>query len=189
MPENEMWKPSSSAARAVSQVSVKQCMTPPTRFRAFLAHDAQRVFGRRARMDDERLAAGFRRADVRAKALALPLEIAFEPVVVEPGLADRDDLRVRRELDERLRRDHGMLGIVGMRADGGVEIGVTLRERPHLREILERDRDAQRVRDAVLRHVRERARDICRELRKIEMTVRIDERRHAAAAGGCTQSR
>ena len=29
MPENEMWKPRSSAARATSQVSVKQCITPP----------------------------------------------------------------------------------------------------------------------------------------------------------------
>ncbi len=29
MPENEMWKPRSSAACATSQVSVKQCITPP----------------------------------------------------------------------------------------------------------------------------------------------------------------
>ena len=90
-----------SAACAVSQVSVKQCMTPADFPRAFLVHDAQRIFRGRARMDDERLAAAFRGADVRAEALALPLEIAFQPVIVEPGLADADDLRVRRELDER----------------------------------------------------------------------------------------
>ncbi|MNN67589.1 hypothetical protein D3C81_1832310 [compost metagenome] len=29
MPENEIWKPSSSACFATSQVSVKQCITPP----------------------------------------------------------------------------------------------------------------------------------------------------------------
>ena len=33
-----------------------------------------------------------RGADVRAKALALPLEVAFQPVVVEARLADGDDL-------------------------------------------------------------------------------------------------
>ena len=51
MPENEMWKPRSSAARATSQVSVKQCMTPPDFAGALLAHDRERVVRRAARVD------------------------------------------------------------------------------------------------------------------------------------------
>ena len=45
-----------------------------------------------------------RGADVRAEALALPVEVALEPVVVEPGLADRDDLRARRRAPRGARR-------------------------------------------------------------------------------------
>jgi hypothetical protein len=80
MPENETWKPRSSAARATSAVSVKQWKTPPalpgepsspSSFRiASVSADAARVWmisglphWRAARM-------------WRAEALALPLHVA-----------------------------------------------------------------------------------------------------------------
>ena len=48
---------------------------PPYFGRPFFPHDGERVLGGLARMDDQRLAAFARRAYVRPKALALPLEI------------------------------------------------------------------------------------------------------------------
>ena len=59
-----------------------------------VTHDRERVRGRRARVDDERLATLARRADMRAKAGALPFEVAFEAVIIEPGFSDRDDFRL-----------------------------------------------------------------------------------------------
>ena len=47
-------------------------------------------------MDHEWLAAFARSADVRPEALALPVEVAAQPIVVEPCFADRDDLRMVR---------------------------------------------------------------------------------------------
>src|SRR5690242_19018208 len=58
-----------------------------------------------------------------------------------------------------------------------------LRKRPHLRKVFQRDRDTQRMRDAVVRHFGERMRHVGRELREIEMAMRIDELRHAATEG------
>ena len=96
MPENEIWNPRSRAAAATSQVSVKQCMTPPasqarsSRMIASVSSAAERVW----------ITSGLlrfpRRANVRAKALALPFEVAFQPVVVEPRLTDSDDLAAPR---------------------------------------------------------------------------------------------
>ena len=59
---------------------------------ALLAQHVQRVLARAARVHHQRQPAGARRADVHAKALALPCHLldcpAVQPVVVQPGLAD-----------------------------------------------------------------------------------------------------
>ena len=69
MPENEMWKPRSSA-RLRDVPGLGEAVHDAARLAgALLAHDRKRVGGGGARVDDERLAAGPRRADVRAKAL------------------------------------------------------------------------------------------------------------------------
>ena len=119
-----------------------------------------------------------RRADVRAKALALPAEVAGEPVIVEPGLADGDDFRRRasarrarprsaprcprsRDARRRSRRD----------SDARARCACTAGQLVHF------DGDAQRVRDAVVAHRVEHLRQIVAQLGKIEMAVRIDEHR------------
>src|ERR1044072_9130968 len=90
---------------------------PPYFGRPLFPHDGQRVLGGLARMDDERLAAFARRAYVRSEALALPLEIAAQAVVIEPGLADRDEPRMARELHQPRRIHRVAILVVGMHAD------------------------------------------------------------------------
>ena len=135
-------------------------------------------------MDHERLAGLARRADVAAEALALPLEIAFEPVVVEPRLADGDDLRRGGHRDEV--RDRGLrrVRVVRMHADGRVQVGVRVRDRDHCGHAGKFDADAQRVRDRVLAHRVEQRRQVGRELREIEVTVGVDEHRNQRSVTG-----
>ena len=101
--------------------------------RALLAHDRERIGRGRAGMDHERLAGLARRADVTPETLALPREVAFEAIVVEPRLADRDDLG-RGGLRHQV-RDSGLqrVGVVRMDADGRIQVGVRLRDRDHAR--------------------------------------------------------
>src|SRR5690242_12509405 len=55
---------------------------------ALVTHDRQRVDGRGARVDHQRLLRRACRANVRAKSIALPFEIACQAKVVEPRLAN-----------------------------------------------------------------------------------------------------
>jgi hypothetical protein len=48
-------------------------------------------------MDDQRLAAAARGTDMGAEPLALPFQVAFQPIVIQPGFADCDHLGVRGE--------------------------------------------------------------------------------------------
>ena len=72
-------------------------MHHPTRFpRALLLHDAQGIRSRLTGMNNQRLASFTRGPDMRAKAFALPFQIAGETKIVETGFADRHDARVIR---------------------------------------------------------------------------------------------
>src|SRR5437773_10501552 len=125
-------------------------------------------------MDDERLAAFARGAYVCAKALALPRGITAQAVVIEPGLADRDDPRVARELNQLRRIHRGAILVVRMHANGREEIIVSLGERQDLWKPCEVDADAQRVRHAIRAHLLPHLLHLALEFRKIQMTVRID---------------
>ena len=178
-----MWNPSSSAAAATSQSSVKQCMTPPGVARGLLAHDRQRVGGGRAGVDHERLRARPRGADVRAKARPLPLEVAGQPVVVEAGLANRDDLGPRRQRDQVVHRRLRRVLVIGMHADRRVQIGVRHRQRVDGGPVGQVDADAQRMRDPRLLHGAKQRGQLGGKLGEIEVAVRIDEHRVRMTAG------
>src|SRR5439155_21000973 len=90
--------------------------------RLLLAHDCERVGGGGSRVDDERLAGRARCADVRAKSRALPFEIAGQAVIIETGLADRDDFRLARLCDEQLDGGLRLIGVIRMDAVDGKEI-------------------------------------------------------------------
>ena len=70
-------------------------------------------------------------ADVRAKPLTLPLQVAGQPVVVEAGLADREDLRVIGEADQILGADFALVRIVRVYAHRRVQIRMALGQGEH----------------------------------------------------------
>src|SRR6266513_4050219 len=140
---------------------------PPYFGRTLLPHDGERVFGGLARMDDERLAAFARGAYMSSKALALPRRITAHPVVIEPGLADRDDPRVACELDQPRRIHLGAILMVRMHADGRKEIIVSLGKREHPGKPDQVDADAQCVRHAVRAHLFPHLVHLAFEFRKI----------------------
>ena len=67
---------------------------------AFVLEDRHHVVVGAARMDDQRQSGLPRGGDVRAEALRLRRPRRLVVVVVEPGLADGHDLRMRREPDQ-----------------------------------------------------------------------------------------
>src|SRR6185437_5300187 len=146
---------------------------------AFLAHDCERVGSGSARVDDERPAGFTRRADMHAKALTLPLEIAVDPIVVEAGFADGDDSRIARGRSKRGDSRLHRVGIVWVHADRRIKVLVFVRERMHGRPRAHLDRHAERVRDGVLAHRGENLREIVAQIGKIEVAVRIDVHRTA----------
>src|SRR5258708_9645982 len=116
--------------------------------RTLLSHDGERVLGGLARMDNEGLPAFARGAYVAPKALALPLEIAAYPEIVEARFADRHHARMARELDEPRRIHLSAVLVVRMHADCREEIVVSLVERPPLRKPAESEADAHPLRHA-----------------------------------------
>ena len=66
-------------------------------------------------MDDEWLAALPSGSYVHAKALALPFEITFEPVIIQSGLANGDDARMLCQCHQI--GDTGLLGFFIIRMD------------------------------------------------------------------------
>src|SRR5204863_7519923 len=112
---------------------------------------------------------------MRAKARALPFEVALETIVVEASLADGDNLRLARFGDQQLESRLGSIGVIAMHADARVEIGVPDGARMHARPGVHLDADAKRMRHGVRAHCLQHLRQLVGELRKIEMTVGIDE--------------
>lgn len=114
---------------------------------ALLGHDPQHILGRIAGVDHQRQAGFTRGADVAAKTLALPLGPILVPVVVQPGLANGDHLVMVRQRDEACHVGVFALGVLGMHANRGEHVGVTLGQRQHAWQLLDADTDAHGVRD------------------------------------------
>ena len=117
--------------RAACRSPVKQCLLLP--------EDARAVLVGLAHVDDERLADLAREPDRPAQRLALPARGREVVVVVEPGLADRDDARVLGELGAALPILLGSLaGVVGMDGDGRRNLLRPLARQPERRAKLAR---------------------------------------------------
>ena len=159
---------------------------PARLFGALLAHDAQRILGRFASMDNQWFLAFAGSPDMGPEPLALPLEVPFEPVVVKAGFPDRHDLRMLRECNKFRDRHRSDAFIVGVDAHRGINVGIGLGKPAHAREILERDGHAQRGLDAVFPHEVEHRIQLVGQFGEIDMAMRINEHsspkglRHAA---------
>jgi len=71
---------------------------------------------------------------------------------------------------------HAVL-LVGMHPDRSEDIGVGLGQPDHLRQLLDRDADAQHVSDAGVAGVLQDLREVVAKLREVEVAVRVGERR------------
>ena len=100
----------------------------------FLLEDARHVGVGLARMDDQRQAGLARRGDMGAEALLLRVARRVVVVIVEAGLADRDDLRMARARDQvgRASTSSSSCGVMRMRADRAVDVGKALGDRQHV---------------------------------------------------------
>ena len=144
--------------------------------RALFVQDAQRVFGRLAHMDDERLADVARTAHLDPQTLLLQLRIDRIPKVVEPGLADRDDLRITRQTREFVARQRRPLVVVRVHPDRGIDARMMLRQVPHHGRILEAHGHAQEMLHALATSPVEIIPDAIEfRIHQVKVTVRIDK--------------
>ena len=94
----------------------------------FLAHDGERVLGRATGMNHQRFATFTRSANVCAEPLSLPLKIAVQTVVIEPGFTNRLYLGVLRSREQIGDRRFFNVFIVGMHTRRCVNIRVPFRQ-------------------------------------------------------------
>ena len=136
--------------RASSALPVKQWRTPPTppfptasvRISA-VSSSASRVW-----MISGRPVVA-RRLDMRGEALALGGAVGLVVIIIEPALADGDDARVRRRLDQRRGAEVGMgIGLVRVDADAGPHVGLALGHRDDLVPFALAGRDVEEAADA-----------------------------------------
>jgi hypothetical protein len=111
--------------------------------------------------------------------MTLPLHLgqpaSGQPVVVEPGLADRDDLVETREIDEALDRRLATVLFVGMDAGAAPEAVVGERKLVDALELVERRANAQGAVDARRAHRFADFWNAAGQFGRAEMTVRVDE--------------
>ena len=139
----------------------------------FLPHDPQGIGRRFPRMNDQRLAGLPCSPDVRAKALPLPLGIALDPVIVQTGFPDGDNLGVSSQSNEpgNVRLLAG--SVIRVNARRGKYVGKALCDRQHVGKGFKIYRNTKRMRDAVRGHRARYAAEISRQFGKIDMAVRI----------------
>ena len=128
-------------------------------------------------MNHQRFSAFTRGADVGTKALALPLKIALQAVLVESGFANRLHFGMLRALQQRRHRRLFNVFVIGMNAGGGVNVCVTLGQGYDRWPFRVRHADAHRMRDIRCRHAGNDRIGILSEIRKIDMTVGIYKHR------------
>ena len=137
-----------------------------------------------AGMDDERQPGLARRRDMADEALALHITRGVVVVVVEPGLADGDHLRLRGDGDEIGGRHVGFLGgVVGMRADRTVDAVVAIGQRLQRRKSPDPGRDRHHGLDPGGTSPVDDRIPIRFEIGEIEMAVAVDQNaRHPSLA-------
>jgi len=122
------------------------------------------------------------RGDMAEERGALCLAGRTVVVVVEPGLADRHDLRMRRQRDQFLGRHIGLfMRAVRMRADGAIDGGMRLGDGANRIEAAHPRRDGHHQPDARSVRPLDQPDTILVELREIEMAMAVDEHGFLAA--------
>ncbi len=142
--------------------------------RLLFSEDAQRVLGGLSGVNDERLAQGSGRPNVNAKALALPVQIALEPKVIQPGLSNGCNLGVCTTAHQFLHR--GLLAhrlVVRVHTHRGHQMVVRANHAHHLIGLLQGGADVQSPSHARLGHALQ---DLIRALSQpliVQVAVRV----------------
>ena len=175
-------KPHASAAPATSADSVKQCMTPPSpapssgMSRIVSSADARvwmisgLPYWRAARMC------------VRNRSRCHSSG-SFEAIIVEPGFADGNDLRVIGQSSSRSIVGSAVSLGIGMHADRGVQPVAAPRQRTPAGNSL-KVVNVQRRLDPGIAHSLQHARQVLRQLRKRQMAVGIYKHHFVAGPPG-----
>ena len=85
-----------------------------------------------------------------AKALLLPCQITFTAEIIQACLTDGNNLGVVGQRDQFLCRDLSVVLLIGMNADGGVDIVETLGNGNDIRNVTAVDGNAEETADAIL---------------------------------------
>ena len=103
--------------------------------------------------------------------------------IVEAGLSDAHDLRVRGMSDELTGFVDGFLGcLMRMNADRAPDVWMSLGHGPHARESIKTRADRQHAANACGPRAVHHCREFAAEFRVIEMTVTVDD--HFATVSG-----
>ncbi len=113
---------------------------------------------------------------MRAKTALLRLGRAVLVEIIEPRLAQRDDLRVLRQFDQLVGRNAVFLiGMMRMGADRTVDVGKPLGDGKQPAEPPDAGRDRDDAADTGRLGTRDDAVEILGEIRKVEMAMAVDK--------------
>src|SRR4051794_13456300 len=144
----------------------------------FVFEDATAVVVGVAGMDHQRQADCARGRDMRAKTTFLRLARAVLVEVVQPGLAQRNDLWMLRQLNQLFSRNTVFLVcMVRMGADGAIDVRKTLRDCEQRIEMLHPRGDRDNTPYSGGLGARDNGIEVVGKIRKIEMAVAVDKHR------------
>ena len=171
MPEIDTYQPRSSAPRARSHDSVKQCSTPmvPRCRRSRF----ERIGFRRARVDDDRERRVARDVEMRRKTVALVSAhvIGIDLEVVEPGFTDANDPLMPRRFAYPVERN-ARARAFRMQSSAGPYVWMTLGQLDHRGLGIGIHADAQKLSNADGARSRQAGVSV---VEIVQMAVRIDQ--------------
>lgn len=117
------------------------------------AQESEGVAACVAGVDDEWQTAGVGGLDVGDEALVLPCQVAFAPVVVQACFADADDFGVLGVLYEFVKGEFCGIGVVGVDADCGEDMGLLFGDCENGLKAVAADADGQSLQNIGIGHV------------------------------------
>ncbi len=126
-------------------------------------------------MDDDRQSGSPRRCDVSTKSALLRFPPGVLIIEIEARLAESNDLRMRRQLDETIgQRPEIGFGFVRMDSNGATDIVMSFGDRDHGLRFMELGADRQKETDFGRPSPEQYALEIAFQRGEIQMTMAID---------------
>ena len=153
----------------------------------FVAQNAGDIVVGFARMDNERQREFAGQRDLGAEDALGDVGRRVIVVVVEAGFADSNTLRMRRQRADRRGVSLRLLsGVMRMRADGEIDRGKALGDRPQTIRLGDAGRDRRHPLYARRLGARHDVLDLVGKIGKIEVAMAVDQRHALASPSGST---